>query len=110
LRSKALSVLYPPPRLTYRNDCLGGEPPRFLDSCRLYLGGGGPDAPLSIALNPMDIGAAAGREFELNCRSVYGLAVTAAWFLYSRCRLSGVAAPGFDPALLLVHSANRTGG
>ena len=66
----------------------------------MYLGGGGPNAPLSIALNPTDFGTAPVCKFEPNCLSVYGLAVAAAWFLYSRCRLSGVAAPGLDPTLL----------
>lgn len=40
----------------------------------------------------------------LNWRSVYGLAVTAALFLYMRCRLCGVAAPGL---LVLLMSPPR---
>ena len=70
-----------PPKLKYLKDCLGGESPRFRVSCRLCRGGGGPVDPLQIAPNPIDFGTKPAREFELNWRSVYGLAVTAALFL-----------------------------
>jgi hypothetical protein len=79
---------------TQRKDARGGESPRLRDM----------EGPLEetvlgccsrIPWNPSSFcfSVSFGADV-LNCRSVYGLAVAAAWFLYSWCKLCGVAAPG----------------
>jgi hypothetical protein len=93
---------------THRKLALGGESPRLretaLDGLPLVY-----DRELTgRSIRPWNPRSLCRSESctpdALNWRSVYGLAVAAAWFLYRRCRLCGVAAPGL---LVLLMSPPR---
>jgi hypothetical protein len=93
---------------THRKLALGGESPRLRETAldELLLGY---DRELTgrsiIPWNPRSLWPSDSCTPDaLNWRSVYGLAVAAAWFLYKRCRLCGVAAPGL---LVLLMSPPR---
>jgi hypothetical protein len=81
---------------TQRKLARGGESPRLRDVavcalCRALTGRS------IMPWNPSKrLRSASLDDGLLNWRSVYGLAVAAAWFLYKRCRLCGVAAPGLE--------------